>query len=324
MIKISLLVVSVATLFCYIAIGFILRKVKLAEDAFAKNVSVMVIYVGQTAMLLHGFLIEFDATVFKNFCWAFVFVFLIHAMLYVLVRGLFKKAPDKIRSVLRYGIMFSNAGFMGIPVIADVFGNDYLIYATAYAACFNIFSFSLGRLIYTNDKKYISVKKLFINPGFIPVALGVILYATGIGGWIQAQLGQPGFVSQTTEVLYKVCGVCKELVAPASMLVIGVRLADIRFKGIFKDKYLYPFLLARAFLCPMLVFLLLKPFHLLGVFNDAVLSTLIVLSATPAASATTMFAELYGADSVYAGKLVALSTLAAIITMPVAALLLYI
>lgn len=324
MIKISLLVVSVATLFCFMLPGFILRKIKLAEDTFAKTLSVATLYIAQPAMLMHGFLIRFDSGVFQNFCWAFLFVFLIHMMLYILVRFLFKKAPDKIRSVLQYGIMFSNAGYMGIPIIADVFGDGFLIYATAYAACFNIFSFSIGRLIYTHDKKYISVKKIFINPGIIPVAIGVLIYVTGLGGWIQDQLGQAGFVSQAVEMLYDICTVLKTLVAPLSMMVIGVRLADIQFKGIFKDKYLYPFLAIRAFLCPLLVFLLLKPFHMLGVFNDAVLATLLVLSSTPAASATTMFAELYGADSVYAGKLVALSTLGAILTMPVAALLLYI
>ncbi len=322
MVKISLLVTSVATLFCYIAAGFALRKTKLAEESFAKNVSVLVIYVGQTAMLLHGFLIAFDKQVFKNFCLAFLFVFLIHVMLYILVRQLLKKTPQKVRSCLRYGIMFSNAGFMGIPVITDVFGESFLIYATAYAACFNIFSFSLGRLLYTEDKKYISVKKLFINPGFIPVAIGVILYVTGAGGWIQAQLGQPGIVSVATEILYKACTVFKDLVAPASMIVIGVRLADVQLKGVFKDAKMYAFLAIRMFLCPVLVFLLLKPFHLMGVLNDAVLATLFVLSSTPAASATTMFAEMYNADSVYAGKLVALTTLSSIVTMPLVALLL--
>ena len=53
-----------------------------------------------------------------------------------------------------------------------------------------------------------------------------------------------------------------------------------------------------------------------------VMSIVLILSATPAAAVTTMFAELYDADSAYGGKLVAITTSLTIITMPIIALLL--
>ena len=327
MVKVSVLFISVCTLFCFMIPGFILRKVRLANDSFAKNLSVFVLYVAQVAMLLHGFILEFDAEVFKGICWVFLLALVSHSLFYILSRRLFRKAPDKIRRVLQFGIIFSNAGYMGIPVISDVFGEEYAIYATVYIVWFNVFAFSLGRLIYTNDKKYISLKEIIVNPAVIPILIGLIIYLSGAGGWLQARLAPENtdFLSEAVQILYNVLTILKNTVAPASMIVIGVRLADISFRGILKDKYMYPFILVRLFLFPALMWAVMKLLMLSGLFTDiTAMSVVLILSSTPAAAITTMFAELYDGDAPYAGKLVALSTLLSLFSMPLVAMLLYI
>ena len=321
----SVLFVSVCTLFCFMIPGFILRKTKLAGEDLAKNLSVFVLYVAQVAMLLQGFILEFDAQVFRGICWVFFWALVSHSLFYILSRQLFKKAPDKMRRVLQFGVVFSNAGYMGIPVISDVFGAEYAIYATVYIVWFNVFAFSLGRLIYTNDKKYISVKEIIVNPAVIPILIGLIIYLSGAGGWLQNRLAPANtdILSQIIQIVYNVLTVLKNTVAPVSMMVIGARLADISFQGIFKDKYMYPFVLIRLFLFPALMWGIMKLFMVLGVFTDMVaMSVVLILASTPAAAITTMFAELYDGDSPYAGKLVALSTLCSLFSMPIVALLL--
>jgi len=52
------------------------------------------------------------------------------------------------------------------------------------------------------------------------------------------------------------------------------------------------------------------------------MSVVLILCSTPAAALTTMFAELYDGDAPYAGKLVALTTILSVATMPIVALLL--
>ena len=69
----------------------------------------------------------------------------------------------------------------------------------------------------------------------------------------------------------------------------------------------------------------MKVLSIFGIFTDpAVMAIVLILSSTPAAANTTIFAELYNGDSAYAGKLVALSTVISVVTMPIVALLLYI
>ncbi len=318
------LFISVATLFCYMLPGFILKKTKLADDHFAKNLSLQVLYVAQVCLLMHGFLIEFDRKVFIGIMKTLILAFAVHTMFYFLSKCFFRKQPDKRRRVLQFGIIFSNAGYMGIPVISSCLGDQYAIYATVYIVAFNTFSFTLGRLIYTDDKRFVSLKQIFINPAVIPIAIGMICYVTGVGGFIQSNLNTETFVGEAVTVIYNVITVFKNTVAPLSMMVIGVRLAEIKLKGIFKDKTLYPFLGLRLLLFPTLVWLLLKPLLMLGLIDQTVMTIVLILSSTPAATVTTMFAELYDGDSPYSGKLVAICTLCSIITMPIVALLMYI
>ena len=302
--------------------GFLLRKTKLVDQSFAKGLSVFTLYVAQAALLLHGFFREFDAGVFKGVCLVLLMSIMTHILFYLMAKRLFRKAPDRMRRVLQFGLMFSNAGYMGIPVISDVFGPEYTIYATVYVVCFNVFAFSLGRLIYTEDKKYISLKEAIINPAVIPILFGLILYVTGGGGWIQRTILRTDFLGQAVHLLYNVISSLKDMVAITSMMIIGIRLADIDFKGILADKYMYPFVAIRLLVFPAIIWGIMRILNAVGFIDETVMSVVLILCSTPAAALTTMFAELYDGDSPYAGKLVALTTILSVATMPIVALLL--
>ncbi len=324
MIEISTLFISVFTLFLFMLPGFIVKKTGIANSEFPKSLSVLTLYIAQIALIFHSFIIEFKIEIIENLCQVFVCAFLIHLILYILAKQFFKKAPDKKRRVLQFGLIFSNAGYMGIPVITDVCGPEYAIYATIYVVWFNVFCYSLGRLIYTNDKKYISFKKAIFNPAVMPIIMAMILFVTGAGTWIVNVKDDPTFVGNFFKVIYNVLETLKNMVAPVSMLVIGARLADINFKGIFRDKHMYPFILLRLLILPAIIWAFLRLISLTGLLSTDSLTVLVILASTPAAAVTTMFAELYDGDSPYAGKLVALTTILSVITMPIVALLLYI
>ena len=320
----SLLFISVVTLFCYMVPSFILRKTNLVGENFAKILSVITLYVAQVAMLIHGFILEFDRDVFLGLCKTFVLAFLCHIIFYIIAKQMFKKSPDNLRRVLQFGIVFANAGYMGIPVINDILGPEYTIYVTVYIIWFNVFGFSLGRLIYTDDKKYISVKEIFLNPAVIPIVIGLLIYVTGLGGTLLSCVGGNGFINQAVTIFYNVLTVLKNMVAPVSMMVIGARLADTSFKGLWRDKNVYIFSIMRLLLFPLIIFIILRALFAFNIIDKTVMTIVLVLASTPAAALTTMFAELYNGDSAYAGKLVALTTLLSVITMPLVSLLLYV
>ncbi len=320
----KILFFAVLTLLCYIGIGFVLRKTKLASEDFAKSFSVYTIYVGQIAMLLHCFIIPFDKIIFKKVSVVFILSFFIHLLMYFVAIRLFKKAPEKTRAVLQFGIIFCNVGFMGIPLVIDVFGDEFVIYVTANIIWFNVLGFSLGRLIFTNDKKYISLKKIIVNPAVIPIMIGFIIYLTGFGGYITEKINDTDFFAKILKLIYDVVTILKNTVAPASMIVVGAKLAQTSFKGLHKDKNVYLFTVIRLFLFPFMIWAILRVLYQFNVIDYNLMAVMLIVFSTPAATTTTIFAELYEKDSEYAGKLVALTSLLSVVTMPIVSLLLYI
>jgi predicted permease len=114
----------------------------------------------------------------------------------------------------------------------------------------------------------------------------------------------------------------KNTVAPMSMMIIGMRLADLNLKGAFRDKYLYLGLSLRLIVFPLGAFVLLAICKLLGFYDPTGFTVILVCASTPVASATCMFAEKFGSDSTSASKFVSVSTVLSLATMPLMALLL--
>lgn len=293
--------------------GFLLRKTKIDNGSLAKGLSNLILYVMQPAMLMYSFIVtEFDSRIFKNGIIVLLFSSLAHAVFYIISKFLFKKADIEKRKVLRFSAIFSNAGYMGIPLINYILGAEATIYASVYVISFNLFAYSLGFLIYSEDKKYISIKHILINPATIPIAIALLLFVTRVNVMI------PSFLSETMEMM-------KNTVAPLAMTVVGLRLAETKFDGLFNDKYLYFVLVIRHFVFPFIlwlaVFCCIKAG--LGISNDAS-SVLLICASTPVAAATSMFAEKFDGESVYASKIVSISTVVSVITMPIMAGLLQI
>ena len=106
------------------------------------------------------------------------------------------------------------------------------------------------------------------------------------------------------------------------MIVIGIRIAEVDIKSIFKDKYIYIFSVYRLIGGPVMAFIFLKLADLVfGYSNEMVTFIILVLCSTPTASMTTMFAEKFNGDAVYASKCVSVNTLFSLVTMPLMALL---
>jgi predicted permease len=229
------------------------------------------------------------------------------------VKLFYRGAEKETAKVYRFGTVFANAGYMGIPLISMVLGDEAAIYASVYIVAFNFFCWSYGALIYSEDKSFISPKKMFVNAATIPTAIGIIVFVTNVYPYIPAPIA---------ELTYETLTMLKNTVAPMSMMIIGMRLADLNLKGAFRDKYLYLGLSLRLIVFPLGAFVLLAICKLLGFYDPTGFTVILVCASTPVASATCMFAEKFGSDSTSASKFVSVSTVLSLATMPLMALLL--
>ena len=113
----------------------------------------------------------------------------------------------------------------------------------------------------------------------------------------------------------------KNLVAPLSMVVIGLRLAELDLHGFFKDVYMYVFLILRHLALPIATVGVMELLSLFLPISDTVELVIAIMVSAPAATSATMFAEKYDCDAPYVSRLVTVSTILCIATMPLIVML---
>lgn len=323
---VSDVIFNVALLFILMIPGVILKKCKMVPEGFGKGLSNLVLYIAQPALIFLAYIKPFDINILINSTYVLVLSVIAHAIFAVVAMLLFKGAEDGQRRMLRFATIFSNAAFMGIPLINAVLENDYpgaTLYASIYNITFNLFLWSLGVMICTKnrdkDKDGIddhdeakaegaSIMKALLHPVTIAAVIGLVFFICPVIDYIPSVAWE--LISDTATKL-------SNLVAPLSMIVIGLRLPDISFKGILKDKYMYLFLALRHVVLPLAIVGVLKLVMLTGLeMSGAVAPVVLILASAPAASSATMFAEKYDCDATYVSRLVTVSTLLSIVTMP--------
>jgi len=322
---------NVALLFIMMVPGILMKKLGLAPDGFGKGLSKLVLYIAQPALIFLAYVRDFDKEILLNSVWVLLLSVAVHIIFSIISLASFKKAPDNMRRMLRFATIFSNAAFMGIPLIGAVLEESYpgaTMYASIYNITFNLFLWSLGVYICTDDrdedgdgvtdgdvatdyhevrkkkKSKASIGKALLHPVTLAAALGLVFFILPINSYV------PDIITDSLSML-------KSLVAPLSMVVIGLRLAEMDFRGVTKDKYMYLFLAMRHVILPAIVVLLIKLLTLCGVAISPVVTLVtVILAAAPAASSATMFAEQFDCDAVYVSRIVAISTILSIVTMP--------
>ena len=214
---------------------------------------------------------------------------------------IFRKQEDRRKKVLRFAVVYSNCGFMGVPLVQAVLGDQGVVYASVTIAVFNVFVWTHGFAMMSGDEK-VSVKKILLNPGVLGLAVGLPLFACSVR--LPRVIGTP--ISSFSA-----------LNTPLAMLVIGNYIARVNLRELFLDKDIYSVCFYRLVLVPALflgTLWLLKP-------DPIVFLSAMILSSAPAAANTVLFAAQYGSDVKLASKAVAITTLLSIFTMPVFALL---
>lgn len=298
------------TLFLLIIPGFLIRKTGIIGENGAGIVNKALVYIFSPAMLVNSFLKPYDGNEFVSCLFVALFSFIAHALFTLIALISFRKTEIRKRNVYRFAMIFSNAGFMGIPLIIDVFGKEKAIYASFFIIFFQLFIWTVGSYIYTGDMKYFSLKKMIINPGVIPIFSGIIIYVTRLGGII------PEVVASSVDHL-------AGAVVPVSMILVGIRLAECDLKGIFLNPKLFLCIGLKLLVLPATFFLVLFGCAKLGIYyNEMVFSAALICASAPSAAFTNSFAELYGGDGPEASKVVSISTLLSVLTMPLIAALL--
>lgn len=333
---VSKLIFNVAIMFVMMIPGVILKKLNMIPDGFGKGVSNLVLYIAQPALILFAYLDCNDRDILKDSLVILLLSVIAHVLFALVAIPAFSRAEDGKKRLLRLATIFANAAFMGVPLVSAIYaGTPFVgratIFASIYNFTFNLFLWSLGVFICTDKrddnkdgvldphiiekKKSSSVLKAFYHPVTVAAVIGIIAVVFDLKNTAPAVFGDSSLLNDSLEML-------RGLVAPLSMLVIGIRLADISLEGFFSDVYMYVCLALRHFLLPAAVIGITVLLRLVGLpVATEVFTVTLILAATPSASSATMFAEKFDCDAAYVSRLVAVSTVLSIVSMPLVLML---
>lgn len=289
---------NVLTLLILIAIGFCCQKFKILNDATVKSCANLVLYIATPCVIIKSCIREFDVTMLRGFIITAVVAAVNYATLILVAHVCFRDKDEARRRVLRFGLVFSNAGYMGIPLQQAILGDEGVFYCAAYVIMHNIYMWSYGVVCMSGDKRDLSVKKLTVNPGTISVAIGLVLFIFSIP--------VPTLVTDAI-------GHMGQLNTSLPMLIVGYYIAQTDILGALKDGKSYLCILLRLVAMPLVA---LGAMLLVGLRGNVLVSCMICACA-PVATATTMFATRYDRNPLLSVNLVSLSTILSVVTMPI-------
>lgn len=294
----SLIVVGtqVGVLFIMIALGFFGGKIKLLNDSGIKCINDIMLYFVTPCVIVNALQRDYDPGMLKNLLLSMLASLISHILCYIIGLIIIHDKDKARERVLRFTIIFSNCGFMALPLLEALLGQEGLFYGAGYLAVFNILVWSFGQYTMAKGHSSFGIKKAFLNPGVISAIVGLIFFFTSFR--LPALIGSP--------VSYLAA-----LNTPIPMLIIGYAISKLTISDIFKLRLEALSIAGRLIIGPMV---LLPILYFMGIRGNLLIASM-VSSSAPVAAISTMFSIKYGGDEKLASKIVAVSSLFSIVTM---------
>ena len=295
---------QVAVLFLLIGTGMVAVKTGVLKLENKQALSNLLVYIIVPAMVVNSYRMEFSTQILHNLLAAFGMSVLSVLLGTVITLLLTAHKTGSRMPIFRFACIFSNAAYMGFPLIQALFGAEGILYASVYVTVYNILLWTVG---YSSVTKKVNVKEIaksiLTAPCIIAVFIGLILY--GLNVHVPDIIGTP-------------LSMIAAINTPGSMIITGVTIAGSSMAVLLKNKRLFEVIGIRLFLIPAACLLVM---YLIG-GNGTTAMVALMLEACPCAAITTMFSIEFGHDENLASGSVVFTTLLSIITLPLYALIL--
>ncbi|MFV0480324.1 MAG: AEC family transporter [Anaerorhabdus sp.] len=288
------LIPQIAQMFILMSIGYGLFKAGKLSNETVKQLSWILVNIVIPCVLFNSFVREFQIVEFRRFG-----VVVAYSVLAILIGVVVSKIMFKKNQHLeQFGVVFSNASFIGIPIILALFGEGALFYLSAYMVIFILFVFTYGLFLISQKPDEIQLIRIIKNPNIIAIILGLCVYVLSIN--------LPDLATTTIKMV-------GTMNTPLSMMILGVYLAKRNMSELLRNKKSYLVAFGRLILVPLVTIAVLTVLPGDGMLKMVV----VVVNAVPGAVMLALFADLYQKDATQAAQYVSFSTLLCLVTLPV-------
>lgn len=288
---------QVLVLFILIGVGALLTKLGMITSSGAKSMTDVVLYAVTPCVIINAFQREYRPELLTGLLISLLAAFLTLLFSVLLAELLYHRRGVDRGVVLKFAVVFSNCGFMALPLQQAVLGEDGVFYGAAFIAVFNLFMWTYGLIRMSGRTSFRAGLKALLNPGVIGTLLGVLLFV---------------FSVRLPTVLLSPVQFLASLNTPVPMLVIGCHLVSANLKKVLRDRDAYIAMTLRLLILPLAA---LGVMQLCGADGTVTCATVIAV-ASPVAAYTTMMASKFGRDAELSTGIVSASSLFSVVTMP--------
>lgn len=280
--------------------SYIFARILKIDDKGQKLLSKMLLYFINPCLIINSFNREFDPSKLKELSFLIIVSFILHIFMIGLAI-LFTLKKTDINIIDRLSTVFTNCGFIGIPLIRGVFGDQGVFYLMGYLIVFNILLWTWG--LYQMSST-INVKKIITNPNIIAVFLGLIIFCLPF---------------ELPQMIAKPISMIGDMNTPMAMILIGIMFSNFKMEKTYVGKLLKITFVRLILVSFANLFILILINKIFGQSLDNCRTMLFVAyisSMCPVATSVPSVTCIYDKDTSYASLVVSVTSLFSMLTIP--------
>ena len=281
-------------MFLFMIAGYLMFRTEKLTIKGSKDIANLLVWLVIPAVLVDSFCIERTMTRITELLQSAYVTAVSLLISMVIARLIFRDKPGD-----NFGAAFSNAGFIGIPLVQTAFGDEAVFWIVSMVAMLNMLQWSYGVGLLAGEKSAVGCRHLILNPILAAIMIGLVLFFTNLGTRL------PDVVTSAVKGI-------SALNAPLAMIVLGSYLAQSDIRKMFTTGGLYLLSAVRLIVIPAVTMLVL---HFIPVRTE-ILMTVFIAASTPIGANVAVYAQLYDRDYPYACQTVTLTTILSIVTLP--------
>lgn len=279
--------------------GVLCSKTKIISKESNKDLSKFLTQIINPVVIFMSYQTDYKPELVKNLLLTFLLSAIAFAVFisccYIFVR---RKEGREVE-IERFSSVYSNCGFMGIPLVTALFGSEGVFYLAAFITMFNLIAWTQGMIMLTGERDMKQAVKVLYSPTVISIVLGIICFFLHI---------------RIPEMSAKAMNMLKEVNTPIAMIVAGVTMADTNIPALLRKKRVYYVCFLKLLLFPAMLAVVLSLIQYS--IDEKVLLTVIVAAAAPPAALCTLQCVRFGKNSLFASEIFTFGTVLSLATLP--------
>ena len=123
-------------------VGMVAYYTKIINAEGGRQLSKLVLQIVNPVLVVMAYIeVECSAKMIRNLFWTFGLAIVVYILSIALVTLLIREKEGRETAIERFSAIYSNCGFMGIPLANALLGLEGVFYVTAFLTIFNLFAY---------------------------------------------------------------------------------------------------------------------------------------------------------------------------------------